>query len=129
MKIDIKKSTKSVNYNRAIQFLEKKVNKVIDNKSNEFIWILEHPYTFTGGKTYNKSEIIDKKINIIESARGGKITWHGPGQLICYFVIDLNKRKKDIRNFLSVIENTIIETLKKYNINSFSDRKNVQRPK
>ena len=125
MKIDIKKSTKSVNYNRAIQFLEKKVNKVIDNKSNEFIWILEHPYIFTGGKTYNKSEIIDKKINIIESARGGKITWHGPGQLICYFVIDLNKRKKDIRKFLSVIENTIIETLKKYNINSFSDRKNV----
>ena len=125
MKIDIKKSTKSVNYNRAIQFLEKRVNKVIDNKSNEFIWILEHPYTFTGGKTYNKSEIIDKKINIIDSARGGKITWHGPGQLICYFVIDLNKRKKDIRKFLSVIENTIIETLKKYNINSFSDRKNV----
>ena len=125
MKIDIKKSTKSVNYNRAIQFLEKKVNKVIDNKSNEFIWILEHPYTFTGGKTYNKSEIIDKKINVIESSRGGKITWHGPGQLICYFVIDLNKRKRDIRKFLSVIENTIIETLKKYNINSFSDRKNV----
>ena len=125
MKIDIKKSTKSVNYNRAIQFLEKKVNKEIDNKSNEFIWILEHPYTFTGGKTYNKNEIIDKKIKIIESARGGKITWHGPGQLICYFVIDLNKRKKDIRKFLNVIENTIIETLKKYNINSFSDRKNV----
>ena len=125
MKIDIKKSTKTVNYNKAIQFLEKKVNKVIDNKSNELIWILEHPYTFTGGKTYNKSEIIDKKINIIDSARGGKITWHGPGQLICYFVIDLNKRKKDIRKFLSVIENTIIETLKKYNINSFSDRKNV----
>ena len=125
MKIDIKKSTKTVNYNKAIQFLEKKVNKVIDKKSNELIWILEHPYTFTGGKTYNKSEIIDKKINIIDSARGGKITWHGPGQLICYFVIDLNKRKKDIRKFLSVIENTIIETLKKYNINSFSDRKNV----
>tara|TARA_B100001175_G_C19274972_1_gene526009 strand:- start:19 stop:648 length:630 start_codon:yes stop_codon:yes gene_type:complete len=125
MKIDIKKSTKTVNYNKAILFLEKRVNKVIDNKSNELIWILEHPYTFTGGKTYNKSEIIDKKINIIESARGGKITWHGPGQLICYFVIDLNKRKRDIRKFLSVIENTIIETLKKYNINSFSDRKNV----
>ena len=125
MKIDIKKSTKTVNYNKAIQFLEKKVNKVIDNKSNELIWILKHPYIFTGGKTYNKSEIIDKKINIIESSRGGKITWHGPGQLICYFVIDLNKRKKDIRKFINVIENTIIETLKKYNINSFSDRKNV----
>ena len=74
MKIDIKKSTKSVNYNRAIQFLEKRVNKVIYNKSNEFIWILEHPYIFTGGKTYNKSEIIDKKINIIKSLNINPLT-------------------------------------------------------
>jgi len=125
MKIDIKKSTKTVKYRDAIKFLEKRVNEVIHNKSNELIWLLEHPSTFTGGKTYKKDEIIDKNINIIETSRGGKITWHGPGQLICYFVIDLNKRKKDIRKFLNIIENTIIEILKKYKINSFSDRKNV----
>jgi len=125
MKIDIKKSTKTVKYRDAIKFLEKRVNEVIHNKSNELIWLLEHPSTFTAGKTYKKDEIIDKNINIIETSRGGKITWHGPGQLICYFVIDLNKRKKDIRKFLNIIENTIIEILKKYKINSFSDRKNV----
>ena len=125
MKIDIKKSTKTVKYRDAIKFLEKRVNEVINNKSNELIWLLEHPSTFTAGKTYKKDEIIDKSINIIETSRGGKITWHGPGQLICYFVIDLNKRKKDIRKFLNVIENTIIEILRKYKINSFSDRKNV----
>ena len=125
MKIDIKKSTKTVKYRDAIKFLEKRVSEVIHNKSNELIWLLEHPSTFTAGKTYKKDEIIDKNINIIETSRGGKITWHGPGQLICYFVIDLNKRKKDIRKFLNIIENTIIEILKKYKINSFSDRKNV----
>ena len=125
MSIDIKKSTKLVNYTEAIDFLEKRLIEVNQNKSNELIWILEHPSTFTAGMSYNKNEILDKKINLIKTNRGGKITWHGPGQLVCYFVIDLNKRKKDIRKFVTLIEKTIIQTLKKYKINSFSDRKNI----
>ena len=125
MSIDIKKSTKLVNYTEAIDFLEKKLIEVNQNKSNELIWILEHPSTFTGGVSYNKNEILDKKINLIKTNRGGKITWHGPGQLVCYFVIDLSKRKKDIRRFINLIEKTIILTLKKYKINSFCDRKNI----
>ena len=125
MSIDIKKSTKLINYTEAIDFLEKRLIKVNQNKSNELIWILEHPSTFTTGMSYDKNEILDKRINLIKTNRGGKITWHGPGQLICYFVIDLNKRKKDIRKFLTLIEKTIIQTLKKYKINSFNDRKNI----
>jgi len=125
MNIDIKKSTKLINYTQAIDFLEKRLVEVHQNKSNELIWILEHPSTFTAGMSYNKNEILDKKINLIKTNRGGKITWHGPGQLVCYFVIDLNKRKKDIRRFVTLIEETIIQTLKEYKINSFSDRKNI----
>ena len=125
MNIDIKKSTKLVNYTEAIDFLEKRLIEVNQNKSNELIWVLEHPSTFTAGMSYNKNEILDKKINLIKTNRGGKITWHGPGQLVCYFVIDLNKRKKDIRKFVTLIENTIMQTLKKYKINSFNDRKNI----
>ena len=125
MNIDIKKSTKLINYTEAIDFLEKRLIEVHQNKSNELIWVLEHPSTFTAGISYNKNEILDKKINLIKTNRGGKITWHGPGQLICYFVIDLSKRKKDIRKFVTLIEKTIIQTLRKYKINSFSDRKNI----
>ena len=125
MFIDIKKSTKPVKYNDAIQFLEKRVDEVHHKKSNELIWILEHMSTFTAGKTYNKKEILDNKINLVKTSRGGKITWHGPGQLVFYFVIDLKNRDKDIRKFLNLIEKTIIETLKKYQINSFSDRENI----
>ena len=125
MTIDIKKSTKLINYTEAIDFLEKRLIEVNQNKSNELIWILEHPSTFTAGMSYNKNEILDKKINLIKTNRGGKITWHGPGQLVCYFVIDLNKRKKDIRKFVTLIEKTIMQTLKKYKINSFNDRKNI----
>ena len=125
MNIDIKKSTKLINYTEAIDFLEKRLIEVNQNKSNELIWVLEHPSTFTAGISYNKNEILDKKINLIKTNRGGKITWHGPGQLVCYFVINLNKRKKDIRKFVILIEKTIMQTLKKYKINSFSDRKNI----
>ena len=68
---------------------------------------------------------LDKSIKLYKTNRGGKITYHGPGQLIFYFVIDLNKRNKDIREFINIIENTIIETLKEYKIIAVADRKNI----
>ena len=104
MGIDIKKSTKPVKYIKAIEFLEKRVIDLSLKKKNELIWILQHPSIFTAGKRYNKKEILDKRIKLIKTSRGGKVTWHGPGQLICYFVIDLNKRGKDIRKFVKIIE-------------------------
>ena len=61
------------------------------------MWILEHPITFTAGIRSNKNEILDKKIHLIKTNRGGKITLHNPGQKIIYFVLNLNKRKRDIR--------------------------------
>ena len=125
MKIEIKKTTKPIKYNVAIKLLEKRLAEVNQNKSKELIWILEHPSVFTAGKMYKKDELLDQNVRLIKTSRGGKITWHGPGQLICYFVIDLKRRKKDIRKFINIIEKSIIETLKKYKIDSFSDRKNV----
>ena len=125
MTIEIKISIKPVEYFKAINILEKRVNDVHNKTSKELIWILEHPYVFTAGKNYKKNEILDKKTKILQTNRGGKITWHGPGQLICYFVIDLNKRKKDIRKFVQLIENVIIKSLEEYDISAFSDRKNI----
>ena len=125
MTIEIKISIKPVEYFKAINILEKRVHDVHNKSSKELIWILEHPYVFTAGKNYKKNEILDKKTKILQTNRGGKITWHGPGQLICYFVIDLNKRKKDIRKFVQLIENVIIKSLEEYDIPTFSDRKNI----
>ena len=125
MKIEIKKSTKPVEYKEAIDCLEKRLVQVNQKKETELIWILEHPSIYTAGTSYNENEILDKSINVIKTNRGGKITYHGPGQTICYFVIDLNKRKKDIRKFTTTIENIIIQTLKEYQINSFNDRDNI----
>ena len=125
MSIEIKKSIKPVNYFDAIDFLEKRVTKININDANELIWILEHPSIFTAGTSFNENDILDKSIKVVKTSRGGKITWHGPGQLVCYFVINLNNRKKDIRKFLNIIENSIITSLKKFGIGSYSDRKNI----
>jgi lipoyl(octanoyl) transferase len=125
MNIEIKKSTKPVKYKDAMTELEARLKLVIDNHDKELVWILEHEPIFTAGTSYSKSDIIDKSIDVYETNRGGKITYHGPGQLIFYFVIDLRNKKKDIRKFISAIENTIIETLKQYKIKSHADRKNV----
>ena len=125
MSIEIKKSEKPIIYEDARKMMEERLLNVDLNKSNELIWTLEHPDIYTAGTSYNESDILDKSIKILETNRGGKITYHGPGQLICYFVIDLKKRKKDIRNFISIIERTIIDTLQFFNINTFSDKENI----
>ena len=125
MSIKIKISKKPVNFIRAIKVLENRLLKIKDNKASEMIWILEHPETYTAGTNFKNSEILDKRIKLYKTNRGGKITYHGPGQIIFYFLINLNKRKKDIRWFVRVLENTIIETLKLYKINSIADRNNI----
>ena len=125
MSIEIKKSEKPVFYEDAKKLMEERLLNVDLDKSNELIWTLEHPDVYTAGTSYNESDILDKSIKIFETNRGGKITYHGPGQLICYFVIDLKKRKKDIRNFISIIEKTIIDTLQFFNIKAFSDKENI----
>ena len=124
MNIEIKKSIKPVNYFDAINILESRLKDLYENNEQELIWTLEHNEVFTAGTSYKESEIIDKSIKILETNRGGKITYHGPGQLICYFVLDLRK-KKDIRKFITIIEKTIIQTLKFYKIETFPDKDNI----
>ena len=94
MSIEIKISKKRISYKIAMNYMNKRVKKIKENKGKELLWILEHPLTYTAGIRTNQNEILDKKIKIINTNRGGKITLHGPGQKIVYFVINLNKRKK-----------------------------------
>ena len=125
MSIEIKISNKLIPYNKAINIMEKRVDDIKKGKKNDLIWILEHPTVFTAGIRSNKNEILDKKIKIIETNRGGKITLHSPGQKIIYFVFNLNNKKKDIRRFVTKIEDSIIEFLKIYKIQSKSDINNI----
>tara|TARA_B100000989_G_scaffold202869_1_gene153518 strand:- start:1394 stop:2023 length:630 start_codon:yes stop_codon:yes gene_type:complete len=125
MNIEIKKSKKPIKYQYALDLMEQRLLEVEKNVSDQLIWTLEHEDLYTAGTSFNEKEILDKSIKVLKTNRGGKITYHGPGQLICYFVIDLKKRKKDIREFISLIEKTIIDTLRSFNINTFADKKNI----
>ena len=125
MTIEIKKSIKPIEYKKAIRFLEERLALIKENKKKELIWVLQHPKVFTAGKTFKENEILDKSINLIKTNRGGKITYHCPGQIICYFVLDLNKKSKDIRKFVNLVEKVIIKTLEEYGIKSFNDPKNI----
>ena len=125
MNIEIKISKRRISYKIAMNFMNKRVQKIKENKGKELLWILEHPLTYTAGIRSNQNEILDKKIKIINTNRGGKITLHGPGQKIVYFVINLNKRKKDVRKFINVIEKSILEFLTIYKIKAKRDKKNI----
>jgi|TARA_B110000211_G_C13817476_1_gene437677 lipoyl(octanoyl) transferase len=125
MSIEIKISKKRIPYKKAMLFLNKRVEEVKNRENNELVWILEHPKAYTAGVSFKQNEIIDKKIKIIKTNRGGKITLHNPGQKIVYFVINLNDRKKDIRKLINTIELSIIEFLKTLKINAKNDKNNI----
>ena len=125
MSIEIKISKKRISYKMAMLYLNKRVEEVKIGKNRDLLWILEHPTTYTAGVSFSQKEIIDKRIKVIKSNRGGKITLHNPGQKIIYFVINLNKKKKDIRRLINVLERSVIEFLKSYKIQAKTDKKNI----
>ena len=123
--IEIKISNTEINYNEAIQFMESRVEDINKIKLKELLWFLSHNHIFTQGTSAREDEILSSNlINIIKTNRGGKTTYHGPGQRIVYFMLNLNKRKKDIRKFISLIEESVISFLKNYNVEAraFKDR-------
>ena len=116
MNIEIKKSIKPVNYFDAINILESRLKNLYENNEQELIWTLEHNEVFTAGTSYKENEVIDKSIKILETNRGGKITYHGPGQLIIYCLIDIKRLGIGIKKMVSIIEQSLIELLSSYDI-------------
>ncbi len=125
MSIEVKSSIKPIDYLQSMQILEDRVNDIINGTKGELLWILEHKNVYTGGTSSKKSDLLNKKIKVIKTNRGGKYTFHGKGQKTVYFVLDLNKRGKDIRKLITKIENCIINTLSNYKIKSYPDKKNI----
>ncbi|MDC3178739.1 lipoyl(octanoyl) transferase LipB [Pelagibacteraceae bacterium] len=119
--IEIKISNGEINYKEAMLFMESKVIEISKNHSKELLWFLSHNHIFTQGTSASDDEILDPNvIEVLKTNRGGKTTYHGPGQRIVYFMLNLNNKKKDIRKFISVIENSVID----YNVEAraFKDR-------
>ena len=122
--IEILESKKVIDYRFAINYMEEKLLDVKNNNAKELIWFLEHPSIYTSGRGNPVKQSYINKIPIYNSGRGGKITWHGPGQRVIYFIIDLKKRKLDIRRFVSNIEKFIIDSLLELDIKAYK-KKNI----
>ena len=123
--IEIKISNNNIDYEKSIMFMESRVVSISKNQSKELLWFLNHSHIFTQGTSASIDEILNHNaVKVIKTNRGGKTTYHGPGQRIVYFMLNLNNKKKDIRKFISVIENSVIGFLKNYNIEAraFKDR-------
>lgn len=115
-----KVSTKYVDYLQATDYMENIVEKIYLKELNDQIWFLEHNHIYTAGTSAKDSEFLNPSdIILYHTGRGGKYTYHGPGQLIVYFMLDLRKRNRDIRKYIYDLEELIILSLKSINVNSF----------
>ena len=126
MTIEIKKQYDLVHYETSVKFMQIRVNQIFNKSKNELIWFLNHDHIYTQGTSAKTNEILKKnKIRIVKTNRGGKTTYHGPGQRIVYFMIDLNTKKKDIRKFITIIEKSLMDFLKNYQIDSTTYKERV----
>ena len=124
-KVEFVVSSKPIEYVHSFSFMEEKVRN-IHHGDRDMVWFLEHHDIYTGGTSANaEKELLNKSIPVLKTNRGGRITWHGKGQLVCYVMLNLNKRERDIRKFVSNIEKWVMETLLSYEIVCFSCSKRV----
>ena len=122
LQIDFLVSKNLVPYDYAINFMEHRVNYIAKGIEKEAIWFLEHPSIYTTGRSFeSKADNIDN-IPIYNTGRGGKITWHGPGQRIIYFMINIKKRNNNIRQFVFNLENYIINCLEELDIIAYKKK-------
>ena len=125
MNIEVKNTIKPINYAGSMKILEKRVQDVLFGEKEEFLWILEHKTVYTAGTSANEKDLIDKNLSIFNTNRGGRYTVHSPGQKVIYFVLNLNKRKRDIRMLINNIESCIMDILREFKIKSYPDRDNI----
>ena len=122
MSVEWKISDTLISYTDAIRFMEDRVESIINGEKAELIWLLEHPPIYTSGTSSEKKDLFNQfNLPVFEAKRGGQYTFHGPGQRVVYVMLDLNKRGKDVRKFVKMLEAWIINVLSTFDLDSFVD--------
>tara|TARA_B100000674_G_scaffold484915_1_gene490993 strand:- start:449 stop:1111 length:663 start_codon:yes stop_codon:yes gene_type:complete len=117
---------KTIDYPDSIEFMEKKIEDIHKNNCKEFLWFLEHDNIYTAGTSAKQKDLINSnKFKVYKSSRGGQYTYHGPGQRVVYLMLNLRKKGYDIRKFISLIEEWIINSLKDIDVNAINDKNHV----
>ena len=106
-----------VPYEDAVAFMDKRVAEITAGEAEECIWLLEHPALYTAGTSAKREDLTDPdRFPVYDSKRGGQYTYHGPGQRVAYVMLDLNKRGRDIRRFVTQLETWMIAALAEFNV-------------
>jgi lipoyl(octanoyl) transferase len=104
-------------YPDAVAAMEARVQAIVDGQAGELVWLLEHPPLYTAGVSAKPSDLLEPdRFPVFESARGGQYTYHGPGQRVAYVMLDLRKRRQDVRAFVGALENWVIDALAAFNV-------------
>ena len=113
----LKVSTGYIDYEEASRFMEAHVAAIREGHAPEMLWFLEHPPLYTAGTSARDEDLlVSDQFPVYRSPRGGQYTYHGPGQRVAYVMLDLNRRGRDVRKFVSALEQWIIDTLEVYNV-------------
>ena len=108
-----------VPYHKALAFMEKRVSEIKSGNADEVVWLLEHPSLYTAGSSAKISDLLEpKRFPVYEAGRGGKYTYHGPGQRVVYTMINLKERGSDVRRYVNDLEEWIIRSLAKLAVNA-----------
>jgi lipoyl(octanoyl) transferase len=116
---DWRRESAPVAYAQALAAMEARNQAVAAGTAAELVWLLEHPPVYTAGTSADPAELVDPRFEVVEAGRGGRYTYHGPGQRIGYLVLDLNRRGKDVRCFVHAIEGWVIATLARFGVESW----------
>lgn len=116
--IEIRIEKEPVPYENAIEFMERRVEDISAGKAPEMIWFLEHPPLISAGSSARQEDLLEaSRFPVHKTGRGGQFSYHGPGQRIVYAMLDLGLRGKDIRKYVSLLEEWVIQALATFNIN------------
>lgn len=117
--IELRVSTEQVPYRAALEEMTARNAAIAAGEARELIWLLEHPPVYTAGTSADLTELLDPRFEVVEAGRGGRYTYHGPGQRVAYVLLDLRKRARDARGFVHGLEGWVIDTLKDFGVESF----------
>ncbi|WP_334181919.1 lipoyl(octanoyl) transferase LipB [Novosphingobium sp.] len=117
--IELRVSAQPVPYRAALEEMTERNAQIAAGEARELIWLLEHPPVYTAGTSADLTELLDPRFEVVEAGRGGRYTYHGPGQRVAYVLLDLRKRARDARGFVHGLEGWVIETLKDFGVESF----------
>jgi len=109
-------SDQPVDYLEAVAAMEARAAAIAEGRANELVWLLEHPPLYTSGTSGNAGDLLDPRFPLFATGRGGQLTYHGPGQRVAYVMLDLKRRRPDVRAYVAALEEWIIRTLATFNV-------------